>query len=66
MKDEWRPMVSAPTDGTGIEVKLSTGRIVYAEYWEGPPGRERDWGGWAYDSTASFCDGAFAQDGDAE
>ena len=62
---EWNPIESAPKNGRGIEIELSNGRIVYAEYWEGPPGKEEEWGGWGICVTSSFCNGTLKDDCDA-
>lgn len=64
---DWNPdMKSAPTDGRQIEVLLSNGAVCIAEYWEGPPGKEEEWGGWGVCMTQSFCRGTMREDADAE
>jgi hypothetical protein len=53
-------------DGTAIVVRLSNGREIEAEYWEGPPGKEREWGGWAWNGTRSFVEETTSEDSEAE
>jgi hypothetical protein len=62
---EWQPIETIPRDGSRVIVKLSTGREVEAEYWDGPD-EHPDWGGWAWNGTPSFCAGTTRKDSDAE
>jgi hypothetical protein len=63
---DWMPMETAPKDGSEIRVLLSNGAECVAEFWEGPPGKEEAWGGWATNMTPSFCRGSIREDCDAE
>jgi len=45
----WRKLDELPAEGETVDGLLSTGRIADAEYWEGPPGKELEWGGWAWE-----------------
>jgi len=56
MKRKWKPFDSHPMkDGARFRVKMSDGSTWYAEFWAGPPGLEREWGGVALDCTPGFC-----------
>jgi len=63
---EWQPMETHPKDGSAFVVKLSNGKMLVAEYWEGPPGKEEEWGGLATNVTQSFCEGTMREDCEAE
>lgn len=64
--EEWSPMDTHPKDGSEFLVKLSNGRVLIAEYWEGPPGKEEEWGGIATNVTVSFGQGTIREDCEAE
>jgi len=63
---DWNDMATAPLDGSTFLAKLSSGREVLAEWWEGPPGKEEEWGGWGICVTRSFCEGTMNEDCGAE
>jgi hypothetical protein len=61
----WQDISTAPKDGSGIIVRLSSGRECYAEYWDGAEDGP-EWSGWSLNMSQSFVDDTFVLDADAE